>query len=67
MLAAIPERTEEEMKAILGKKLMGHACGNLNDFERQKQRGSTATDYKAVDENDEIHRVMMEMEPLMEA
>ena len=36
-------------------------------FERQKQRGSTATDYNAVDENDEIHQVMMEVEPLPEA
>ena len=46
---------------------MGYACGNLSDFERQKQRGSTATDYKAVDNNDEIHRVMMEVEPRLEA
>ena len=32
-----------------------------------KQYGSTVTDYKAVDENDEVHRVMMEVEPLLEA
>ena len=25
------------------------------------------TDYNTVDENDEVHRVMMEVEPLMEA
>ena len=41
--------------------------GNFSDFEKQKQRGSTVTDYNAVDENDEIHRVMMEVEPLLEA
>ena len=41
--------------------------GNFSDFERQKQRGSTVTDYNTVDENDEIHRVMMEVEPLLEA
>ena len=46
---------------------MGYAIGNFSDFERNKQRGSTATDYNAVDENDEIHRVIMEMEPLLEA
>ena len=46
---------------------MGYASGNLSDFERQKQRGSTATDYNAVDENEEIHRVMMELKPLLEA
>ena len=37
------------------------------DFERQKQRGSTVKDYNAVDENDEVHRVMMEVVPLLEA
>ena len=36
-------------------------------LKKQKQRGSTVTDYNAVDENDEIHRVMMEVEPLLEA
>ena len=45
---------------------MGYASVNFYDFERQKQRGSTATDYNAVDENDEIYRVMLEVEPLLE-
>ena len=42
---------------------MGYVSGNFSDFERQKQRGSTVTDYNTVDENDEVHRVMMEVEP----
>ena len=46
---------------------MGYISGNFSDFERQKQRGSTVTDYNTVDENDEFHRVMMEVEPLLEA
>ena len=65
--AAIPERTKEELEPILGKKVKGHASGIFSDFERQKQKGSTATDYNAADENDKIHRVMTEMEPLLEA
>ena len=52
---------------ILGKRFMGYASGNFSDFERKKQKGSTVTDYNAVDENDEVHRVMIEMEPLLEA
>ena len=67
MFSAVPERTKEELESILGKKFMGYVSGNFSDFERQKQRGSTVTDYNAVDENDEIHRVMMEVEPLLEA
>ena len=38
-----------------------------SDFEKQRQRGSTATDYNAVDEKDKIHRVMMEVESKLEA
>ena len=46
---------------------MGYASGNFSDFERHKQKGSTVTVYNAVDENDEVRRVMIEVEPLVEA
>ena len=67
MLSAVPERTKEELESMLGRKFMGYVSGNFSDLERQKQRGSTVTDYNKVDENDEVHRVMMEVEPLLEA
>ena len=67
MFSAVPERTKEELESILGKKFMGYVSGNFSDFERQKQRGSTVTDYNTVDENDEVHRVMMKVERLLEA
>ena len=67
MFSAVPERTKEELESILGKMFMGYVSGNFSDFERQKQRLSTVTEYNTVDENDEVHRVMMEVEPLLEA
>ena len=67
MFSAVPERNKEELESILGKKIMGYVSGNFSDFERQKHRGSTVTDYSTVDENDEEHRVMMEVEPILEA
>ena len=67
MLSAVPDRTKEDLEPILRKKFMGYASGKFSDFERQKQKGSTVTDYNAVDENEEINRVMMELEPLLEA
>ena len=67
MFSGVTERTKEELEPILGKKFIGYVSGNFSDFERQKQKGSTATDYNAVDENDEIHRVVMEVETLLEA
>ena len=52
---------------ILGKKFRGYAVGNFSDFERHERKRSTATDYNAVDDSDKIHRVMIEVEPLLEA
>ena len=67
MFSAVPERTKEELESIRGKKFMGYASASFSDFERRKQKGSTVTDYNAVDGNDEVHRVMMEVDTLLEA
>ena len=64
---AMPGKTKNGLEPILGKSFMGYTSGNFSDFERQKQRGSIATDFKAVDEKDEIHRVIMAVKPLLEA
>ena len=46
---------------------MGYASGNFGDFEGHKRRGSKATGYNAVDDSDGTHRVMLEVEPLLES
>ena len=60
-------RMSEKSYELLGKKFIEYASVNFNDFERQKQRGSTAMDYNAADDKDKINRVMMEVKPLLEA
>ena len=40
--------------------------GTSVTLKDKSRKGSTVTDYDAVDENDEVHRVMMEVEPLLE-
>ena len=67
LFAAVPERTKNELEAILGRKFMKYAGRNFSDFERQKLRGSAATDNNAVDKSEKIHRVMMGMKQLLEA
>ena len=64
IFAAVQGKTKDDLEPIHGKKFMGYASGN---FERLKQKGSTATDYNAVDDSDEIRRVMMEVEPRLES
>ena len=67
MFTAVPENTKNELESILGKNFIGYAGGNFIDFERKRPKKSAATEYNAVDKKDEIHRVMMETEPLLEA
>ena len=55
MFSAVPERIMEELESILGRNFMGYVTGSFSDIERQKQRGSTVSDYNTVDENDEVH------------
>ena len=45
---------------------MGYASGSLGDFERHNQKRSTVTDYNAVDENDEVYRVLIELKTLLD-
>ena len=67
MFAAVPERIKNKLEPILEKKFMGYASENFSDFKRQKQKGSTAINYNAADDSEEIQRVMMDVETLMEA
>ena len=58
MFTAVRERTRDERESILGNGFMGYASGNIGDFKRQKQKRSTATDYKdynGVDDSEKIH------------
>ena len=45
---------------------MGFASGNFIDFERQAERNHSKNE-NSVNESDEIHRRMIEVEPLLEA
>ena len=51
-----------------GSGLLGAKMRKTSETKREdQQRGSTVTDYNLVDENDEVHRLMMDVEPLLEA
>ena len=41
--SAVPKGTKKELEPIMGNKFMGYASRIFSDFERQKQKGSTAT------------------------
>ena len=43
MIAALPERTKEELEPILGEKFMGYASGNFIDFDKDRSRKHFST------------------------
>ena len=66
IFAAVPKRTKVELEPVLGKNFMGYASGNLWFWKTEAERINSRI-YNALDDDDEIHRVMMEGEPLLEA
>ena len=45
MFATVLERTKDELEPIFGEKFLEYAIGNLIILERQRHKGSTATDF----------------------
>ena len=41
--------------------------GNVSEFEKQKASGALLTEFPTIEEKDEVHRIMMEVEPLLGA
>ena len=37
--------------------------GNVSEFQRQKAGGALPTELPIIDENDNVHRILMEVEP----
>ena len=66
IFAAVTEKIEGQLESKFEKKFKSHAGGKCSDFERQKQKESMAKNNVAVNEKDEIHYVLMEVEPLLE-
>ena len=67
MFASVPEKSQDELEPVLRKKFTGYASRIFSDSERQKQKGSSATDYSAKNYSDKIQRVTLEMKPMLEA
>ena len=39
--------------------------GNIIEFQKKKATGTIANDFPTIDEKDETHQMMMEIEPLL--
>ena len=59
---AVPKRSED-----VGEEFMRLNEGNVSEFQKQKASGALPTEFPTIEEKDEVHRIMMEVEPLLGA
>ena len=66
-LRAVPKRSEGELQDVVGEEFMRLNEGNVSEFQKQKASGALPTEFPTIEEKDEVHRIMMEVEPLLGA
>ena len=67
IIRAVPKRSEGELQDVVGEEFMRLNEGNVSEFQKQKASGALPTEFPTIEEKDEVHRIMMEVEPLLGA
>ena len=64
---AVPKRSEGELQDVVGEEFMRLNEGNVSEFQNQKASGELPTEFPIIEEKDDLHRIMTEVEPLLGA
>ena len=67
IIRAVSKRSEGELQDIVGEDFMKLSEGNVSEFLKKKESGALPTEFPTIDEKDDIHRIMTEVEPLLGA
>ena len=67
IIRAVPKRSEGELQDVVGEEFMRLNEGNVSEFQKQKASGALPTEFPTIEEKNEVHRIMMEVEPLLGA
>ena len=67
IIRAVPKRSEGELQDVVGEEFMRLNEGNVIEFQKQKASGALPTEFPTIEEKDKVHRIMMEVEPLLGA
>ena len=67
VIRAVPKRCEDELQDVVGEQFMRLNEGNVSEFQRQKASGLLPTEFSSLDEKDDVHKIMMEVVPLLGA
>ena len=62
----VPKRSEGELQDVVGEDFMRLNEGNVSEFQNQKASGALLTEFPVMEEKDDLHRIIMEVEPLLE-
>ena len=65
IIRAVPKRSEVEMQDVVGEEFMRLSEGNVSEFKEKKASGALPTEFPTMDERDDVHRIMTEVEPLL--
>ena len=65
ILRSVSERPRDELEEIIGEKLAKLGDGNVSDFQKKKASGKVANDFPTIDERDETHQMIVEIDPLL--
>ena len=60
-------RSEGELQDIVDEDFMRLSVGNVSEFQRKKASGVLPTEFPTIDEKDDVHRIITEVEPLLGA
>ena len=64
---AVPKRSEGELQDVVGEEFLRLNEGNVSEFQKQKASGALPTEFPTIEEKDDLHRNLMEVEPLLGA
>ena len=66
IIRAVLKRSEGELQDVVGEEFMRLGEGNVSVFKKTAS-GALPTEIPTMDEKDDVHRIMMEVEPLLGA
>ena len=67
IIRAVPKRSEGELQDVVGEDFMRLSEGNVSEFQKQEASGALPNEFPTIDERDDVHRITMEVEPLLGA
>ena len=65
ILRAVSQRSRDKIEEIVGGDFVNWGEGNISEFQRKKAKGMMSSNFPTIDQKDEMHQTMIEIEPLL--